>query len=90
MLSHTQVRFRVIKLIQELKSVTQYALLRRFDKRDRDRANEEISMLASEGYLILLGIGRRGSPRRLEVGPLFPNDKCPMCGQTIARENNPQ
>ena len=64
MLSHTQVRFRVIKLIQELKSVTQYALLRRFDKRDRDRANEEISMLASEGYLILLGRGRRGSPRR--------------------------
>jgi predicted HTH transcriptional regulator len=75
------IRLRIIRIIQEQRSMTRSSLVRRFNTSDRPRSDSEIGRLLSDGFLIVTGTGRRGDPLTVHIGPAFPKNKCPMCLQ---------
>lgn len=75
------VRTRIITLMMSgTLPITERALLNRIGKSYRSQAQEQISLLLSEQFLIRLGLGRRGSPYQLIFGPNA-SITCPCCGQ---------
>jgi len=79
------VKERLIRLIQAAEGLP---LLRRelilsFDKSRRKKAEFELSLLVSLGYVNPIGTGRRGSPSMIVTSSTWPFDKCPLCGQRI-------
>lgn len=85
-----QVRERLIRLIQS----SQQPILRRklvstFDVSRRKEAEQELSLLVSEGYVNPLGTGRRGMPFRVVTSETWPFNKCPFCHQEMVLRDTP-
>jgi len=81
--TNESIRERIIRLVRPEDKIVRSHLLRKFNVSDRDRANEQVSLLLSEGVLVRTGLGVRGSPETIQRGKCWPKEKCPFCHQII-------
>lgn len=75
------IRERVVRLIREKSPIFKRSLEQLFAGSTRKLAEQVISDLLSENYIVEVGTGRRGNPKKIIVSAGWPLDKCPMCGK---------
>jgi hypothetical protein len=79
----SKIRERLIRLLWDGPQLRR-TIENQFGKSRRRTAQEELSLLISEGAILSTGSGRRGHPNQIQLSPIYPFDKhCPLCGQTI-------
>ena len=78
-----KIRERLIRLLWD-GPMLRRAIDRKFDKTRRLAAQEELSLLISEGVILSTGSGRRGHPNKVQLSQVYPLQRlCPFCKQTI-------
>ena len=82
--TNRRIRERLIRLVQQESVITRRKLGERFNSSDRCQADAQIGQLVSDGVFVTTGIGRRGMPEKIQMGPSFPKHKCPFCLQELA------
>jgi hypothetical protein len=79
----SKIRERLIRLLWDGPQLRR-TIESKFDKTRRRAAQEELSLLISEGVILSTGSGRRGHPNRIQLSPVYLFDqRCPLCNQTI-------
>lgn len=79
----SKIRERLIRLLWD-EPLPKRTVIDKFDKARRSAAQDEISVLLSDGAIIQTGMGKRGSPTMLQLSPVYPFDvRCPLCNQQI-------
>jgi len=84
-----KIRERLIRLLWEGPALRR-TIERKFDKNRIRVAQEELSLLISEGVILSTGSGRRGHPNKVQLSPTYPFDRhCPLCNQDITPKGEP-
>lgn len=83
---HNYIRLRLIEIIRANAPIVRRTILRKFNTSDRPQANNELSLLLSEGFAHTIGRGIKGNPETIILGASWPADLCPLCRQTIYRD----
>jgi hypothetical protein len=74
------VQARLINVISRApdRIMTRRALINSCGRTYRAQADEQISLLLSNGTFVLMGLGIKGSPKTIMLNRVNP-DRCPLC-----------
>jgi hypothetical protein len=81
--SNEDVQARLINLLDQApdKLMVRRKLVKACGSSYRCRADEQISLLLSNGVFVLLGLGVKGSPKVVALNKQLTPDRCPLCHQ---------
>lgn len=77
--THSVIRLRVIRLIEERAPIIRRNLEKLFAPSTRRLAHQAVSDLIGTNYIVLTGTGKRGSPHVIVLSSGWPERHCPLC-----------